>query len=231
MKVEAIPTCVCDKCSSTKPSYVFTRVGEEKGGRARDLCGICFNREYTESAGVPDLEQAEFSPQSFYDSFGKEHVFHFAVRLSTGLGIRAFEWIDDGPGGYQFAVLEHPFTPVREVFAALLDVIKEGLAVHYMEATVFPNGQSKLYVKGSAVNGRIEELSDSEPRVVIDGVEYKWDDLGRALASCVGFNFRLQIFDPYAAIETTPDPERPDTLWWLSEEDGKPEPEDERSYS
>jgi hypothetical protein len=32
----------------------------------------------------------------------------------------------------------------------------------------------------------------------------------------MGFNFRLEIFDPYDdSIEVTPNPEREDRLWWL----------------
>ncbi len=33
------------------------------------------------------------------------------------------------------------------------------------------------------------------PLIVIDGKEIRWDEFGRMLMTCEGFNFKLEIFD------------------------------------
>lgn len=210
----AIPMETCDDCGLQKPAYVFTSLAEKEGGPYRNICGFCYNRRYARDARIPELEVAEFPPLTLSDTLGKMHTFHFAVRFTTGLGIQAFEWIDQAPGGYQFAIMEHPETPVREVYARLLKKIEKGLAVRYIRSSDFEPAHNRLYIKGSAVNGRIEETHDGEPYVVVDGVNYTWKEFGRCLSSHMGFNFRLECVDPYEPIKTSTNPKRPDVLWW-----------------
>jgi len=78
--------------------------------------------------------------------------------------------------------------------------------------------QNRLYLNGSAVNGRIDER-DGTPTVVVDGREYSWEEFGQFLSSYNGFNFRLECFDACESVETTPDPERPNPVWWLPDQD------------
>jgi len=170
------------------------------------------------SAGLPELETSEFDPITRFDWLGKEHTFHFAVHMSTGLGIRASEWFSEGPGGYKFAVLEHPETPVREAYDKLVRKIEAGLAEGYVQSSDFPGVgacQNRLYITGSAVNGRIEESDDGEPVVVVDGREYSWEQFGSMLSPYTGFNFRLECFDLSDDPEITAHPKRPNKLWWL----------------
>jgi len=172
-------------------------------------------------AGLPELETADFDPVTLWDSVGKEHTFHFVVHMSTGLGIKAFEWVNGGPGGYQFSVLEPPEMPVREAFATLVKKIEAGIAVRYLRSSDFPGtgaSQNRLYVNGTAVNGRIDER-EGTPTVVIDGREYTWEEFGEFLSCFNGFNFRLECFDACESVETTPDPERPNPVWWLPEQE------------
>lgn len=68
--------------------------------------------------GVPELETVDFEPITRHDALGKAHTFHIQVHMSTGVGIRAFEWLKGAPGGYQFAVLEPPENPVHDVHEA-----------------------------------------------------------------------------------------------------------------
>jgi hypothetical protein len=91
----------------------------------------------------------------------------------------------------------------------------------YLRASDFPGegaAQNRLYINGTAVNGRISE-SDDGPTVVVDGREYSWEEFGRFLSPFTGFNFRLECFDASAEPETTPNPPRPDQLWWLEKEE------------
>ena len=130
-----------------------------------------------------------------------------------------------------FFVLEHPETPVREAYGRLVRKIERGLAQRYLHSSDFPGagaGQNRLYLKGTAVNGRVEER-EGTPTVVVDGCEYTWEEFGEFLGSFTGFNFRLECFDACEDPETTPDPERPNHVWWLSEEES-PDPEDPRPH-
>jgi hypothetical protein len=221
-KIVKLPTERCDECTHTKMAFGFVSLGSEEGGPSRNLCPRCYNREYMKRAGLPELEPAEFDPVIRFDSVGKEHTFYLAVMMTTGLGIRATEWINGGPGGYQFFVLVHPQTPIREAYDKLIQKIETGMAQCYLRASDFPGegaAQNRLYIDGTAVNGRISE-SDDGPTVVVDGREYSWEEFGRFLSPFTGFNFRLECFDASAEPETTPNPPRPDQLWWLEKEEG-----------
>jgi hypothetical protein len=188
-----VPARACSECKETKPVH-------------------------RTQAGMVELRDVEVPPVTLSDSLGKQHTFYFDVRLTTGLGIRAYELIDGSPGGYLFCIMEHPEFPVKEAYLKLLERIKEGLSVHYLQSSDFGPFHNRLYMKGDAINGRIEESAEnlSRPVVVIDGREYSWEELGQFVSSHMGFNFRLEIFDPYDdSIEVTPNPEREDRLWWL----------------
>jgi hypothetical protein len=121
--------------------------------------------------------------------------------MTTGLGIRATEWINGEPGGYQFFVLVHPRTPVREAYDKLIQKIEAGLAHRYLRSSDFPGDGA------------------SQNRLYIDGF----------LSPFTGFNFRLECFDACEEPETTPDPPRPDPVWWLEKEEG-PEDEDQHHH-
>jgi hypothetical protein len=213
----AMPTDRCDECKQMKPAFGFVTLSSAEGGVSRNLCSACYNRDYMNRAGLPELETVDFEPEVRTDCTGKMHTFYFIVQMTTGLGIRAFELVDGHPGGYQFSVLEHPDTPVREAHTKLLKKIEAGLAVRYLRSSDFPGegaSQNRLYIKGTAINGRIDE-SETGPIVVIDGREYTWEEFGEFLSPCNGFNFRLECFDACDNPEITPDPERPNLIWWL----------------
>jgi hypothetical protein len=226
-----MPTDHCDECDRVRPAFGFVNLASEDGGPGRSLCSECYNRWYMEGAGLPELETVYFEPVVRCDSLGREHTFHFVVHLSTGLGIKAFECVDGGPGGYQFSVLEPPETPVRDAHAKLVGKIEAGLAVRYLRSSDFPGAgahQNRLYAKGTAVNGRIDER-DGTPVVVIDGREYSWEEFGRFLSCFSGFNFRLECFDTCESREITPEPVRPNPICWLPELE-HPTPDDNRHH-
>jgi hypothetical protein len=230
-KTFEMPTDRCDECDQLKPAFGFVNLGSEDGGPGRSLCSECYNRWFMEGAGLPELETVYFEPVVRRDSVGKEHMFHFVVHMSTGLGIRAFECVDGGPSGYQFSVLEPPETPVREAYTRLVRKIEAGLAVRYLCSSDFPGAgasQNRLYAKGTAVNGRIDER-ESTPVVVVDGREYSWEELGGFLSCFSGFDFRLECFDTCESREITPNPVRPNPISWLPEPE-HPTPEDHRHH-
>ena len=216
-----IPTEVCDKCRKENLAFGFTHLTSKDGGACQKLCSECYNQFHAKQSGFPEPETVNFPPVMFHDSVGKAHIFYFDVRLSTGLGIKSFELVDGSPGGYQFSVLEHPDTPVQEVYAKLYKKIEAGLAVRYIRSSDFGAElhHDRLYIKGAAVNGRICQRADGTPVVIVDGVEYTWEEFGETLTSHEGFQFRLECFDQCEETEISPNPQRPDPVWWLAKTD------------
>ncbi len=211
------PLARCSECLIEKPAFGFTLLSNDDGTPARELCSACQNKVCAQRGGLPHFETPYFPPLTLVDSFGKEHVFFFDVRLTTGLGIQAFELVEGQPGGYQFSVMDHPLAEPSELYEELLVKMSDSLKIHYIESSDFGPGHDRLYIRGSAINGRIEE-HNSAPTVVVDGREYTWEQFGTFLSSHNGFNFRLECFDPFDDIEIDPNPKRPDPLWWLERE-------------
>jgi hypothetical protein len=210
-EVFSLPTERCEECHELRPAIGFVTLGEGY----RNLCSRCYNRRYMQRMGLPELETVEFEPLTRLDARGAVHTFYFVVHLSTGLEISAFEWLDGGPGGYRFAVLEHPASPVREAHQVLVAKIERGLMEPYLAGGDCPEGgPDRTQVVGEAVNGRLEER-DGRPRVIIDGREYGWEEFGRFLRHHTGFNFRLECFEPHDDPPITAHPARPHPLWWL----------------
>ena len=215
----ALPTRQCSVCKATKIDSAFTTLSSESGTDSRTLCAPCFNELIAKRLGVEPPNPAEFAPIVIYDALGKVHTFYFEVRISTGLGISAFEWINGERGGYHFGVLLPPNAKSTEAYDLLVAKIKASLSVHYIQSSDFEAGMNRLYIKGSAINGQIEERADDvgefQPMVVVDGKEYTWEEFGKCLSSYTGFKFRLECFDMVDDMPIDPDPERPDHCWWL----------------
>lgn len=213
----------CNVCGTSEPrGGGFTYLSSGAGAVSQVLCPSCWNDFAADRMGIEAPESSELKPVRVLDVDGQPHMFEFEVRLSTGLGVVAYELINGERGlGYEFSVLEHPATPLREAYAKLIAKITAGLSVKYLETRDdhrYRWGQTSIV--GSAVNGRVEERRDDETGedqlgVVVDGRFLTFEEFGRALSSYVGFNFRLEMFDPSDAVDISAKPERPDTLPWL----------------
>jgi hypothetical protein len=226
-----LPTERCPKCKKDRAAHGFTVLSSGPGTDSETLCSACFNEFAAKRIGVPVPDPVEFAPIALHDAIGKAHTFYFEVRLSTGLGIKAFEWINGEPGGYTFQVLLPPDAKSTQAYDKLVAKIKSALKVRYIRSSDFDGGMNRLYIKGSAINGRIDEKTDddgeSKPIVVVDGQEYSWEEFGQCLSPYNGFNFRLECFDAVDEMPTDPEPKRPDPCWWLKKQDHT---EDESSY-
>lgn len=210
-KVAALPTKRCEECLELRPAIGFVSIGSGY----KSLCSRCYNRMYMQRVGLPELETVDFEPLTRVDSWGLAHTFYFVVRLSIGLEINAFEWVHGAPGGYRFTVLEDPATPVRDAYHALVAKIERGLMERYLVWSDFPGtGPDNTQVAGEAVNGRLEQRN-GEARVVVDGREYSWEQLGHFLRLHTGCHFRLECYDPHDDPPISAHPARPHPLWWL----------------
>jgi hypothetical protein len=210
-EVASLPMEVCEECHQLRPSIGFVGLGIGY----KSLCSSCYNRSYMQRLGLPELETVDFEPITRRDVRGLLRRFYFVVHMSTGLQIDAFEWVDGEPGGYRCSVLEHPTTPVRAAYDRLVRKIERGLAEQYLvPADSTEPDKGGLHMAGDAINGRIEER-DGQPRVVVDGRELTWEELGRSLSPHTGLTFRLECFESHEDPPITAHPARPHTLWWL----------------
>jgi hypothetical protein len=216
-------TTKCDVCGTTSSrGGGFTNLSSGKTGESQVMCPSCWNDFAADRMGVEPPESSDLKPVKILDCDGRPHEFEFEVRLSTGLGVVAYELVNGERGlGYEFSVLEHPETPLRQAYAKLIAKIAAGLSVKYLETKNdhhFRWGQT--YIAGSAVNGRVEEHRDEETGeeqlgVVVDGRFLTFEEFGRALSSYIGFNFRLETFDACDSMDISAKPERPDPVPWL----------------
>jgi hypothetical protein len=130
------------------------------------------------------------------DARGREHVFQFRTRLfAAGVTIDAIELNEDQSEGYCFKVIGHEEGDLLELLARLVTKMRRGLANAHLE-----EGRHGLQIGDPGiVRARIESEPEGEsdmPVVVIDGRNIYWDEFGRMVATCMGFQFKLERHEP-----------------------------------
>ncbi|HYX34360.1 MAG TPA: hypothetical protein VE954_14750 [Oligoflexus sp.] len=212
-------TFTCQACQKVKPAVGSVHLRESDGSKSHHVCSSCYNAQACDRMGIARLETSEIPHLIMLDLDGIPHTFSFEVMMTTGLGIRALELLEDGQIGYSFGVLEHPETPVAEAYAKLLVKITAALSVRYIhDGNGFESWHRVKSLAGSVVVGRIDEgerAGETIPTAIIDGREYSWEEFGRLLTSYTGFNFRLECLSDCETMDLSPDPKRPDPRWWL----------------
>ena len=209
--------CKCHTCGNTDASTSSGFTHLSSGDTTKILCPQCWNEYMADRMGI-EAPAASLRPLKVLDADGMPHTFEFAIRLSTGLGITATEVVNGEVGmGYEFAVLEHPETPVVEAYSKLIAKITAGLSAKYLKTeTNHRLHWGQTTIAGSAINGRIVEDCDNDRLgVVVDGRFLTFEEFGRALSPYAHFNFRIEMFDPTDAPLIAANPERPDPVPWL----------------
>ncbi|MGH2317022.1 DUF7713 domain-containing protein [Planococcus sp. SE5232] len=71
------------------------------------------------------------------------------------------------------------------------------------ERGTFPNGQSYDSIKNNRLAGRVEwnPADEDVPLLMVDGNSYTWEEIGKMLMAFEGFQVKLNMVDPYEAIE------------------------------
>jgi hypothetical protein len=183
----------CDACHENVPSFDITNLGSIDTGYRR-LCSRCSNVEMAEWSGLPGFEHLDLKPVALIDRSGKEHEFHFRVRLfGTGVALDAFELQGGLPAGYQFQIIGKPEEDQLALLGRLIDKIRRGLSRGYLKQE-----RHELHIADDVVCGAIE-WDDAEdgrvPLLNIDGREVTWQQFGRMLMSFEGWQFKLEIRD------------------------------------
>jgi hypothetical protein len=191
-------SALCERCGKQTYHHDLIHYTLETGSLA--LCTQCFNADVAERSGIDHFDNHILEPISIVDTYGKDHTFHFQVRLMGAemLVIDAFELEDGVPAGYRFQSVGEPGGDRFTQLGHLVQKIHRALSISYLEDTAHG-----LQIKGMDVRGHIEaDLSDDRnasdphgPMLLIDGREISWDEFGRMLMTFEGFQFKLEIAD------------------------------------
>jgi hypothetical protein len=188
---------ICEQCNcEVKP---FEGVHLTVADGSVFLCSKCYNQRAAEYAGV-DFTHVSFEPESFKDTDGQEHVFHFTTHLfGDRISMEAVEKMeDDDVEGYRFCLIgdvEGGVPNVFNLFGQLIARIKRGLSRKHLEHGNY--GRDQITDEG-VVRGHITsdiKTSSRLPILVIDGHEVSWHDFGDMVMTYEGFNFRLELID------------------------------------
>lgn len=186
----------CESCSNAVSNIEGgVHLGSIEDGY-RFLCMPCYNAAMVEYTGV-DFEHPHLQPVVLKDVDGLDHEFHFTTRLlGDRIAIDAHEVQGGEKSGYKFQQID--FDPEREpleIVALLLQKMRRALAQKHLE-----QAEHGIHItKPNIVRGHIDwddETDGQQPRVVIDGKEFSWTQLGRMVMSYEGWQFKLEIKDP-----------------------------------
>lgn len=185
----------CEICGSFVAGFNIVYLSSE--GKSTRTCLKCYNRIISDSTGA-DYEDVEFEPIIIKDIDGREHKFHFTVRLlGDRVAMDAFEIKNGHPGGYEFSILGDIEDELFALFGKLFEQMRRALSKKhiYKDETT----RSWQITNDDVVRGQIDcDLDSSDerrPLLVIDGKDISWNQFGQMLMTFEGFNFKLEIFD------------------------------------
>lgn len=182
---------VCDQCGRT--SKRMFRL--DNGDASETLCLRCHNNRWTELIGTDDFNDY-VKDLYMEDVDGNQR--HFKIdKIVFPMGIEwcAEEIKEDDTPGYRFSVRCEFEDDPKRVLQKLYQKIAKGLSVKYVEEGEY-FGLCRMTEDELA--GYIvwdEETGGMLPRLVIDGKEYSWAEVGRMLMTYEGFDFRLKILE------------------------------------
>lgn len=184
----------CDACRQPTLAHDVVNYGSMEGGY-RQLCSRCFNEATASRLGLQGFEHMVFEPVRMVDGRGAGHEFQFRTRLfGPGVAIDAFELRDGGPAGYRFQVIGEPDNDPLELLGRLIGKMRRALAFTHLDDTDHgPQVNDRLILRGIVDSDPDED--HRVPRVVVDGREISWDELGRMVAAFEGWQFKLEFRD------------------------------------
>lgn len=184
----------CDACRQPTAAHDVVNFGSMEDGY-RQLCFRCFNEAVAGRLGLDAFEHVDFEPVHMVDGHGVGHEFEFRMRLSGhGVAIDAFELRDGSPAGYRFQVIGETDDDPMALLGELIGKMRRALALTHLEDTDHgPQVNDGLVLRGTVDSD--PDQGGRLPRVVIDGREISWEQLGRMVAAFEGWQFRLEFRD------------------------------------
>ncbi len=178
------------------------------------FCDRCADRHVAELTGYPMLPEPP-EPIVLVGADGRRHQMAFRLwRAPTGISVDLVETGVRGEGGYRFSVLGAHEADVDMLIEQVRAIAEEEVARVYLHRAEYRQGWTVS--DEDQVAGRLVFNPDGGPyRVVVDGRELSWEELGEALEPYEGWRFRLVIEDPCEDL-------RPDADVVALPSDGKP---------
>ena len=185
----------CEECGLERLAYDAIHVTVSPK-QSRRVCTRCFNVLIAERAGVR-FEHSDFAPIVLEDAAGTAHEFHFRTRHGADhIALDAFE-IDQQPGAYEFQVLGNPSDDPIAIFQRLFERMRRELARTHIEADELGPRIART-AEGWVIRAQIEWDAEEQrgvPRLVVDGKDYSWDEIGHMLTSFEGFRVKMEVYD------------------------------------
>lgn len=162
------------------------------------LCIDCYNHMLSVELGIEIENKVE--ELTVKDSEGIKRTFLIEQKLDPmGIFIRAEENV---AYGYEFAVHGELYCDQNELLQKLINKIKQGVGVSYIEERAFPNGQMYHSMVHNQLVGRVDSSGLHElPVIVVDGKPYTWEQIGKMMNTYEGFQFELKIRDLFDDID------------------------------
>ena len=164
-------------------------------------CFACYNTELAAEAGVK-FDNALLQPVTLRDSKGVPHTFRIHSRLALGVGhvMEAIEEVPEGLG-YSLQVVGPEECDGLALFRELYSRLRSDLEVRYLEES--PHGLR--FVDGRRLAGSIRmDFARDEPILVVDGRPCSWEEIGRLLLTCEGWNVEIEIRSALEATSPVP---------------------------
>ncbi|MDI6880520.1 MAG: hypothetical protein QMC95_16915 [Desulfitobacteriaceae bacterium] len=184
---------LCEICK-TNAVRVHLTISEEK---TLHICMECNNNLTAEFMGI-DLEPFEPGIYEFSGVRCNKHKFDIERNVNPmGIGYEASEVTEDGRPGFRVAVMDSVDCNQQLLLEKLKAKIKTTIFKRYLKTEMSPYTGKQIIIKKNEVAGRLEynDENDKFPKLVIDGQEFSWEELGRMLNSYEGFQFQLKVFD------------------------------------
>jgi hypothetical protein len=179
-------TDTCGVCGH--PLGPFNGVTSDGASR----CFDCYNRETAERLGI-DFDETPIEPVVVPDADGAPHSFVIrSLLVPTGREMIAVETPYPEQGGYEFKILGDFEADAWNLFEQLYERMRREMAVRHVELC----DHGWQLAPGDRLVARIDSEPGSygnQPRLVIDGKVFTWDEVGHMLMSFEGFTLRAQV--------------------------------------
>ena len=161
------------------------------------LCMECHNNLLAEEMEI-HLIPFKHGVYEFTGIGAKRHQFYIDRTVSpVGICFEADELTADNSAGYRVGVMDEVDCDQQLLFEKLQSKIKKTLSKKYLKTSTHPYGGKYVSIKENEVAGRLE-YDDTQveiSKVIVDGKEFTWEELGRMMNSFQGFQFKLKIYD------------------------------------
>lgn len=188
----------CQWCSKNLDGYGSVSISLGEKEQSIVICNKCYNEYMSDMLDIADFDGFE-REVIFKDCDNLEHTFQIIKRVNPmGILWEAVEFLDGDKIGYSFQINQDFEDNPKGTLKELYRRIDKGLSKKFIKKQILC-GREHFGLKDDRAEGRIdwdERYEGHIPKLVIDGEEYSFEEIGKMLMSYEGWNFKLEIIDP-----------------------------------